>query len=165
MANLQRAKSWLSRITFAYTLTGSPPTLEWHAWKNAEQFYFGDPCVKTGSDTVERAAADSGQLFGVVQAAGTGDGSTLYPILVADRNTIFKCQCDNSLDGVTEFPFVCDIKVYDTNKWQVDIGNNNEDVLRVLGPATGDDITDTTTYPRAHFYIYRSSWDNLVAAK
>lgn len=159
MSNAQKAKTWFKSFRIAYTLTGAPPVIAWRT--TAEEIFEGDP-LTISSNEVSEAAADSDTLFGV--AAAHGASGDVIPIWVGDRNNVFIGQADDDTGTLSALPTVCDI-VEGSDGWKIDVGNNDEDVVRVLDYVPGDDTSDASEPGRYYFQIERSSWDGLVAAK
>lgn len=159
MANSEKAKSWPKHFAFAYSQGGADaPILEWkEANASIEK---GMPLVLNGNK-VEEAAADSDQLYGI--AGSDADSGENLMVIVGHPDNVFVGQTDGDHSS-QNYPFVCDI-VESSNEWRVDFGNNDEDVLNVIGPVPGDDDTDTTDPGRVYFQIHRSSYDQRMGAK
>lgn len=159
MSNAVKAKAWASGFSLAYTTTGAPPVIMWHACAAAVKR--GDAVILNNLK-VQIALATSGTLYGVALASGAVDD--VIPIAVGDRNNVFVGQADDKTEIITAFPHECDI-IGATGVMKLDIGASVEDVAHCLGYVPGDDKADATVPGRVYFQIKRSSFDELVAAR
>ena len=159
MSNAVKAQSWAKHFSFAFTEHGGPPVIMHHEIASGQTIEKGMPLV-LADDKVSEGATNSPLLYGMANAPGVaGD---FIPVLVGDRGTIFVGQMDADPSAL-HYPMECDI-VEQSTVWKVDVGGSVEDVLLLLMPVPGDDLTDTTDVARVYFKIKRSSYDQLVAA-
>ncbi len=160
MSNAQKARSWLPNFQLV-TTTANAATIEHKVVAAGETIEPGFAVALDTGELVE-AEADSGTLYGIALAGGSG--GDIIPVAVGDQSNVFMGQCDDDIDGVA-FPRTCDIVIDGDGKFLVDIGATAEDVLMVTGPVIGDDPEDDDVPPRVYFKILRSSYNGLVAAK
>lgn len=165
MSNLVKSKSWFPRFFPEYTTHGGPPHIEEEVMAATQVLVVGDPVTKAAG-VVSKAAANSGQVYGVCMEAKTttaADEKYKVRIAVADRATVFSGQADAKTEDIAD-QAECDI-IASGAKWLVDIGASVEDVCKIIKHVPGDDPADNTNPGRLYFIWVRNSWDNLVAAQ